>query len=45
MAWTRGPFGYLMNMAAAESAHDEYAGDFYKLLATFEDLNEIPAPE
>jgi hypothetical protein len=43
--WTRGTFCYGLILAAEESAHDKYSGDFYKLLATFEDLNEMPAPQ
>jgi hypothetical protein len=42
--WTRGTFGYTLNLAGEEAAHDKYAGDFYKLLASFEDLSETPAP-
>ena len=36
--WTRGSFGYLLNLIAEESAHDKHLPDFNRLLAGFEFL-------
>ena len=40
VAWTKGSFGYLLNLIAEESAHDKHLDDFQKLLASFELLKK-----
>jgi len=36
--WTQGSFGYLLNMIATKTEHDEQLADFDRLLASFEFL-------
>lgn len=38
--WTRGSFGYLLNMIATKTGHDEQLADFERLLASFEFLTQ-----
>jgi hypothetical protein len=41
--WSDGTSCYLLNLAAGEKAHDEYAAAFFKLLGSFETLPRAPA--
>ncbi len=39
VVWTRGSFGYLLNLVAPQDLHDELLADFEKLLFSFEGLS------